>query len=171
MSGSLAGMSAAAMAGGSERGGQVLQSVAAVSSASQAPTAAVSAASRVSMSQIQGVKKPLLHANSFTGERLPKYGIETCHEDELGKVLCLHGCVVVSWTPLECVSQRERVRSVYGIICSCCFGDSGRLEALHSCLPLPLPLKKSCNNTSVSGVYKYCVFFKTKMQILVFVVM
>lgn len=38
------------------------------------------------MSHIQGVKKPLLHANSFTGERLPKYGVETIHEEELGKV-------------------------------------------------------------------------------------
>lgn len=63
----------------------MVQSVAAVS-ASQA-TAAIGAAGRVSMSQIQGVRKPLLHANSFTGERLPKYGIETSHEEELGKVL------------------------------------------------------------------------------------
>nr|XP_053631266.1 cAMP-specific 3',5'-cyclic phosphodiesterase-like [Cherax quadricarinatus] len=41
----------------------------------------------VSMSHIQGVKKPLLHANSFTGERLPKYGVDTHHEEELGKIL------------------------------------------------------------------------------------
>lgn len=40
----------------------------------------------VSMSQIQGVKKPLLHANSFSGERLPKYGVDTRQEEELGKV-------------------------------------------------------------------------------------
>ncbi|KAK4300355.1 hypothetical protein Pmani_027435 [Petrolisthes manimaculis] len=41
----------------------------------------------VSMSQIQGVKKTLLHTNSFSGERLPKFGIETTHEEELGKIL------------------------------------------------------------------------------------
>ncbi|XP_063604035.1 3',5'-cyclic-AMP phosphodiesterase-like isoform X1 [Penaeus indicus] len=41
----------------------------------------------VSMSQIQGVKKPLLHANSFSGERLPKYGVDTRQEEELGKIL------------------------------------------------------------------------------------
>lgn len=86
VSSSLAGVSAAALPGGSERSNQALQSVAAISSASQAP-ASIGAASRVSMSHIQGVKKPLLHANSFTGERLPKYGVETCHEEELGKVL------------------------------------------------------------------------------------
>ncbi|KAK3873987.1 hypothetical protein Pcinc_021042 [Petrolisthes cinctipes] len=41
----------------------------------------------VSMSLIQGVKKTLLHTNSFSGERLPKYGVETTHEEELGKIL------------------------------------------------------------------------------------
>nr|XP_045616356.1 cAMP-specific 3',5'-cyclic phosphodiesterase 4C-like isoform X2 [Procambarus clarkii] len=41
----------------------------------------------VSMSHIQGVKKPLLHANSFTGDRPPKYGVDTHHEDDLGKIL------------------------------------------------------------------------------------
>ncbi|XP_066961753.1 3',5'-cyclic-AMP phosphodiesterase isoform X6 [Macrobrachium rosenbergii] len=40
----------------------------------------------VSMSKIQGVRKPLLHANSFSGDRLPKYGIDTVHEEELGKL-------------------------------------------------------------------------------------
>lgn len=38
------------------------------------------------MSQISGVKKPLQHANSFTGEKLPRYGVETPYEAELGKV-------------------------------------------------------------------------------------
>lgn len=95
----------------------MLQSVAAVSSGSQT-TAAIGASSRVSMSHIQGVKKPLLHANSFTGERLPKYGVETCHEEELGKVLCLFSYMVAYWIHVECVSQRERVRSVYGLIYS-----------------------------------------------------
>lgn len=38
------------------------------------------------MSQISGVKKPLCHTNSFTGEKVPKYGVETLHEDDLGKV-------------------------------------------------------------------------------------
>ncbi|XP_042234465.1 cAMP-specific 3',5'-cyclic phosphodiesterase 4C-like isoform X3 [Homarus americanus] len=40
----------------------------------------------VSMSHIQGVKKPFVHANSFTGEKLPKYGVDTHHEEELGKL-------------------------------------------------------------------------------------
>lgn len=39
------------------------------------------------MSQISGVKKPLCHTNSFTGEKLPKYGVETPYEDDLGKML------------------------------------------------------------------------------------
>lgn len=36
------------------------------------------------MSQISGVKKPLSHTNSFTGERLPTFGVETIHENALG---------------------------------------------------------------------------------------
>ncbi|RZF42950.1 hypothetical protein LSTR_LSTR004252 [Laodelphax striatellus] len=39
------------------------------------------------MSHISGVKRPLTHTNSFTGEKLPKYGVETLHEDELGKLI------------------------------------------------------------------------------------
>ncbi|XP_069674513.1 3',5'-cyclic-AMP phosphodiesterase, isoforms N/G isoform X2 [Periplaneta americana] len=39
------------------------------------------------MSQISGVKKPLCHTNSFTGEKLPKYGVETPYEEDLGKML------------------------------------------------------------------------------------
>lgn len=38
------------------------------------------------MSQIQGVKRPLYHTNSFTGEKLPKFGVETPHEEELERV-------------------------------------------------------------------------------------
>ncbi|CAH0381881.1 unnamed protein product [Bemisia tabaci] len=41
----------------------------------------------VPMSCISGVKRPLTHTNSFTGEKLPKYGVETKHEEELGKTL------------------------------------------------------------------------------------
>ncbi|KAL1464241.1 hypothetical protein WDU94_003907 [Cyamophila willieti] len=41
----------------------------------------------VPMSHISGVKRPLTHTNSFTGEKLPKYGVETSFEDELGKML------------------------------------------------------------------------------------
>lgn len=40
---------------------------------------------RGTMSQISGVKKPLCHTNSLT--KLPKYGVETPYEDELGRVL------------------------------------------------------------------------------------
>ncbi|XP_043262108.1 cAMP-specific 3',5'-cyclic phosphodiesterase isoform X4 [Colletes gigas] len=39
------------------------------------------------MSHISGVKRPLTHTNSFTGERVPLYGVETAHEEELGKLL------------------------------------------------------------------------------------
>ena len=38
------------------------------------------------LSQISGVKKPLGHTNSFPGNRLPKYGVESTHESELGEV-------------------------------------------------------------------------------------
>ncbi len=37
------------------------------------------------MSQISGVKKPLTHTNSLT--KLPKHGVETPNEEELGKML------------------------------------------------------------------------------------
>ncbi|XP_065366505.1 3',5'-cyclic-AMP phosphodiesterase isoform X6 [Calliphora vicina] len=39
------------------------------------------------MSQISGVKRPLSHTNSFTGERLPTYGVETTQEPALGQHL------------------------------------------------------------------------------------
>ncbi|EDW72197.2 uncharacterized protein Dwil_GK10356, isoform C [Drosophila willistoni] len=39
------------------------------------------------MSQISGVKRPLSHTNSFTGERLPTFGVETPRENELGTLL------------------------------------------------------------------------------------
>ena len=42
-----------------------------------------------SMSHISGVKRPLCHANSFTGEKLPKYGVETRSEADLGEVRTL----------------------------------------------------------------------------------
>lgn len=38
------------------------------------------------MSHIYGVKRPLTHTNSFTGERVPVHGVETPHEEQLGKV-------------------------------------------------------------------------------------
>lgn len=43
------------------------------------------------MSHISGVKRALSHTNSFTGERLPKFGVETLKEDELGHVSTLKG--------------------------------------------------------------------------------
>ncbi|XP_012265565.2 cAMP-specific 3',5'-cyclic phosphodiesterase isoform X4 [Athalia rosae] len=39
------------------------------------------------MSHISGVKRPLTHTNSFTGERVPLHGVETPHEEQLGKLL------------------------------------------------------------------------------------
>lgn len=38
------------------------------------------------MSHISGVKRPLSHSNSVTAEKVPKYGVETPNEHELGKV-------------------------------------------------------------------------------------
>lgn len=38
------------------------------------------------MSHISGVKRALTHTNSFAGERLPKFGVETLKEEELGHV-------------------------------------------------------------------------------------
>ncbi|XP_014208746.1 cAMP-specific 3',5'-cyclic phosphodiesterase-like [Copidosoma floridanum] len=43
--------------------------------------------SPAAMSHISGVKRPLTHTNSFTGERVPLYGVETPYEEDLGKVL------------------------------------------------------------------------------------
>lgn len=39
------------------------------------------------MSQISGFKRPLMHTNSFTSDRLPVYGVETAHEATLGAML------------------------------------------------------------------------------------
>lgn len=39
------------------------------------------------MSLISGLKRPLKHTNSFTGEHVPLHGVETPHEEELGKLL------------------------------------------------------------------------------------
>lgn len=40
------------------------------------------------MSQISATnRKPLCHTNSFTGERLPLHGVETPHEEDLGRML------------------------------------------------------------------------------------
>lgn len=40
------------------------------------------------MSQISGVSRPLLsHTNSFTGERMPTFGVDTPHENALGTLL------------------------------------------------------------------------------------
>ena len=41
---------------------------------------------RTTMSQITGIKKPLCHANSLLAETVPKYGVDTPQELELGKV-------------------------------------------------------------------------------------
>lgn len=39
------------------------------------------------MSHISGVKRPLSHSNSLTSEKVPKYGVDTSNEHELGKVI------------------------------------------------------------------------------------
>jgi cAMP-specific phosphodiesterase 4 len=39
------------------------------------------------MTQITGFKRPLMHTNSFTSDRLPVYGVETPHEATLGAML------------------------------------------------------------------------------------
>ena len=70
------------------------------------------------MSQIQGVKKPLLHANSFSGPSLPKYGIETTHEEELGKVLCYPYCVGHIGVFIASAWAREKDYAVCTVILS-----------------------------------------------------
>jgi cAMP-specific phosphodiesterase 4 len=39
------------------------------------------------MSQISGYKRPLMHTNSFTSDKLPLHGVETSHELALGAML------------------------------------------------------------------------------------
>lgn len=55
------------------------------------PPSSMSAAGRSrsprTMSQISGFKRPLMHTNSFTSDRLPAYGVETPHEATLGAML------------------------------------------------------------------------------------
>lgn len=53
---------------------------------SGAPAGAPSPAA-CQMSQIPGVRRALSHTNSFTGERLPTYGVETPHEAALSVYL------------------------------------------------------------------------------------
>ncbi|XP_024082676.1 cAMP-specific 3',5'-cyclic phosphodiesterase isoform X3 [Cimex lectularius] len=54
----------------------------------QRPTAARVPGGRVvPMSHISGVKRTLTHANSLTGDALPKYGVQTPHEPQLGQML------------------------------------------------------------------------------------
>ena len=43
------------------------------------------------LSQISGVKKPLGHTNSFSGNTLPEYGVETKHPEKLAKVSATNG--------------------------------------------------------------------------------
>lgn len=50
-------------------------------------TAAQKARAPRTMSQISGFKRPLMHTNSFTSDRLPVYGVETPHEATLGAML------------------------------------------------------------------------------------
>ena len=40
------------------------------------------------LSQISGVKKPLGHTNSFSGSKLPEYGVESKHPEDLAQVQC-----------------------------------------------------------------------------------
>lgn len=52
-----------------------------------ASSTAQKARSPRTMSQISGFKRPLMHTNSFTSDRLPLYGVETPHEATLGAML------------------------------------------------------------------------------------
>lgn len=60
-----------------------------------------------SMSHISGVKRPLTHTNSFTGERVPLHGVETPHEEELGEVRKL-SCFAIMHYPDEPGNSRTR---------------------------------------------------------------
>lgn len=64
------------------------------------------------MSHISGVKRPLTHTNSFTGERVPLHGVETPHEEQLGKV---------SFWPFTFHQMSQRLAGCNG---SCFFGNT-----------------------------------------------
>lgn len=59
----------------------------AIETAAATAAAAAAAANAPPMSQISGYKRPLTHTNSFSGDRLPTYGVETPHEQPLGGLL------------------------------------------------------------------------------------
>jgi hypothetical protein len=65
------------------------------------------------MSHISGVKRALTHTNSFAGERLPKYGVETLKEEELGHVSdhsIIYFDLIVMATPGLIKGDRDRER-------------------------------------------------------------
>ena len=84
MTGSALGMTATSGQRSAPPGGEAA-AAAAAEAATSGPHKGKARAAGAQMSQISGVKKPLTHTNSLT--KLPKYGIETPHEVELGKLL------------------------------------------------------------------------------------
>lgn len=99
----------------------------------QQPMSSVSQKARSprTMSQISGFKRPLMHTNSFTSDRLPLYGVETPHEATLGAMLS----EVSTWgidifkigtlscnRPLTCVAYQ--IFQVKSFFCDKFFEDS-----------------------------------------------
>ena len=62
---------------------------------------------RSTMSQITGIKKPLCHANSLLAETVPKHGVETTQEAELGKVGAVDGDGQGGCVGEKCVNGRD----------------------------------------------------------------
>lgn len=73
--------------------------------ANQPGTSQKTSRSPRTMSQISGFKRPLMHTNSFTSDRLPLYGVETTHEATLGAMLsevCTWGIDIFKIGTLSC---------------------------------------------------------------------
>jgi len=76
------------------------------------------------MSHISGVKRALSHTNSFAGERLPKFGVDTPKEEELGHVsqkydkLYITMIILLFYNNYNIVSLYKIRLNVYDCLCS-----------------------------------------------------
>lgn len=94
------------------------------------------------MSHISGVKRPLTHTNSFTGERVPLHGVETPHEEELGKV----GIILLLSIPFHGPEYKKNfyfMKKLYYSICYnvieiCNFNTFPRTRAHNSNIKITL---------------------------------
>lgn len=92
------------------------------------------------MSHISGVKRPLTHTNSFTGERVPLHGVETPHEEELGKV----GIILLLSIPFHGPEYKKnfyfmkKLYYSYNVIEICNFNTFPRTRAHNSNIKITL---------------------------------